>query len=808
MPILFNLHFQHSGSLVAVAVGICLTAGWSVALLTTDLADPTAREALGWRHVALALAAGLGVWTTHFIAILAYRPDLLLRYDALMTVLSAFVGIAAVGLPMVAITQARTRGQRSLAGAVAGGGIWCMHAVGITGMMDCAHFFSWPTNVIGLLLGATIMAAWQFDARWSRSRPTGCLLFALAVCVTHFVSLSGDIVIGSIDERQGGLLSPGLVAACMAFAVSVTCLGSLLTLTRIKAAREQESRTLKAVLESMTDGLVFIDRDGRLRHFNHRFLDLFDTPAEAIAPGLTIDAFLDAIARYRDWPAEKRALVGGAMKQWVGADTGFDRECEMEDGRTYQMQCRPVPRQGIVLTFTDVSAERTALGDLKHLAYHDPLTGLGNRRSLRETKEALIAQGAPFTLLLIDLDEFKRINDAFGHGVGDKLLVHVATQLTGLVPRDSFIARMGGDEIAIIVREMGEAATALAEAIVVRLSAPVVVEGRRLLPSCSIGISGFAGDLSPEDLMKRADMALYEAKRLGRRRAQAYVPGLAERLAERQHIVDDLHEALQTAGFTLAFQPVVQLSTGITTGYEALIRWNHPTRGWVPPALFIPIAEECGLIEDIGRWVIMDACRQLSGWSSHLHVAINVSAAQLKSEALVHHLTQAILVHGIAAERVEIEITETALIDDADRTAATIDRIRRIGVKVALDDFGTGQSSLSHLRDFKFDRIKIDRSFVVRAGFDPRSMAVLRGIVGVGKELGVLTHAEGVETRDQLDLLRMIGCDAVQGYLVGRPVTPGNEQIERFERVLQKATAHRERRGPPELPEQPQRFAA
>ena len=228
----------------------------------------------------------------------------------------------------------------------------------------------------------------------------------------------------------------------------------------------------------------------------------------------------------------------------------------------------------------------------------------------------------------------------------------------------------------------------------------------------------------------------------------------------------------------------------------------------MPPALFIPIAEECGLIEEIGRWVIMDACRQLSGWSSHLAVAINVSAAQLRSEALVHHLTQAILVNGVAADRIEIEITETALIDDADRTAATIDRVRKIGVKVALDDFGTGQSSLSHLRDFQFDRIKIDRSFVVRAGFDSRSMAVLRGIVGIGKELGVLTHAEGVETKDQLDLLRMIGCDAVQGYLVGRPVVPGNDQIERFERALRNAATHRDRRRIDDVSAQRRRFAA
>ncbi|MES3151106.1 bifunctional diguanylate cyclase/phosphodiesterase [Sphingomonas faeni] len=778
MPIFFNLHFQHSGYLVAVAVGICLTAGWSVALLATELAQAEEHEPIGWRHVALALAAGLGVWATHFIAILAYRPDLLLRYDALTTIFSAIVGVVAVGLPIVAVTRAPTRRGRIASAAVAGAGIWCMHAVGLTGMMDCAHFFSWQTNAAGLVLGMLVLSSWQGKPGWSRSRPAGCLLFALAVTLTHFVSLSGDIVIASVNEIKGRVLSPGLVAACMTFAVSVTCLGSLLTFSRFKSTREDEARALRAVMESISDGLVFIDRGGRLRHFNRRFLELFDTPADAIAPGLTIDAFLDAVARHRDWTPDKRALVGGAMKQWVAVDAGFDRECDMEDGRTYQMRCRSVLRQGIVLTFNDVSAERRALGKLRHQAYHDPLTGLGNRRSLREEKTARIATGVPFSLLLIDLDDFKRINDAFGHAVGDRLLVHVAAELSQMLPSDSFVARMGGDEIAIIAVQTGDAAVALADAIVSRLSTPVDMDGRRLLPSCSIGISCFADDLTPEDLMKRADMALYEAKRLGRRRAQPYLPGLAERLAERQHMIDDLYDAVQHGGFALAFQPVIQLSNGATTGYEALIRWNHRVRGWVAPDVFIPIAEECGLIEEIGRWVIMDACRQLAGWSPHLQVAINISAAQLKSEALLQHLTQAIMVHGIAPERIEVEITETALIDDAARTAAMVRRIRKIGIKVALDDFGTGQSSLAHLRDFQFDRIKIDRSFVVRAGTDRQSMAVLRGTVSIGKELGVLTHAEGVETREQLDLLRDIGCDAAQGYLVGRPIVPYHDPID------------------------------
>lgn len=789
MVFLFNLHFHHSLSLVAVAIGICLTAGWSVAMLVTELGEapasraggnraiPSARAPLDWRHAALALAAGLGVWATHFIAILAYRPDLLLRYDPLVTTLSALVGIVLVGLPMVVVTRVRSRIARSIAAAAAGAGIWGMHAVGLTGMIDCAHFFSWPTNVAGAVAGTVVLASWQVRRRWAKPRLAACLLFAGAVCVTHFVSLSGDIVIGSINDVRAGLMSAGLVAACMTFGVSAACLASLLTFARFRSTREQEALALKAVMESMTDGLVFIDGDARLRHFNRRFLDLFDLPAGVIALGASIDTFLDVIARHRKWSPELRAAVGDEMQQWVAGDADFDRECVMEDGRIYQMQSRAVPPQGIVLTFTDISAERRALSNLTHLAYHDPLTGLGNRRSLREEKEARIGVGAPFSLLLIDLDDFKRINDAFGHSVGDTLLIHVAAELTTLLPTGSFIARMGGDEIAILTHATGAAATALADSIVARVTRPVVLDGCRLMPSCSVGISIFDGDSTPGELMKRADMALYEAKRLGRKRSQAYLPGLAERLVERQRIIDDLHEAVQNGGFELAFQPFVDLASGRTTGYEALIRWNHPARGWISPDIFIPIAEDCGLIEEIGRWVVMESCRQLAGWSSHLHVAINISARQLKSDAVLHSLAQAMLVHGVAADRIEVEITETALIADAALTASMIDRIRRMGIRVALDDFGTGHSSLAHLRDFRFDRIKIDRSFVTSAATDPRSMAVLRATVGIGKELGVLTHAEGVETQDQLDLLRAVGCEAAQGYLVGRPVIPFSDAV-------------------------------
>ena len=764
--------FPYAGALLTVAIGICLTAGWSVALLTAELSRTRTAGSPDWRHGALILSAGLGVWATHFSAMLAYRPDLTLSYAPGLTALSALIGIGLVGLPCAALTAVRRRGMRIALAALAGGGIWCMHAVGIAGMTNCQHSYSRTTNLIGAAAGIAAFVTWQARVRWPRPRIAGALFFAAAVCGTHFASLSGDIVRGHVAALHQTIFSPGLVAACIVFAVSVACLACLLTVAQIRSRREREGQALKAVIESMSDGLVFIDAGGSLRHFNRRFLHLFDTPVGLLAPGMTIDRFLDIVAHHRNWNPAKRDLVGGAMKTWAVSTDSFDRECEMEDGRTYLMQCRPVPSQGVVLTFNDVTAERQAMLDLSYLAHHDTLTGLHNRRALQDRTQAMLDEDARFSLLLMDLDEFKQVNDTFGHAVGDKLLIHCATLLRTMMAADSFVARMGGDEIAILVaRDAGEALQ-VAQAIVERLATPVTIDGRRIVPGCSVGVAEWRRGLSAEDLMKRADMALYEAKRTGRRRARGYEAGLAERLLDRQAIIEGLHDAIQTGGFVLAFQPVVALGSGMTSGYEALIRWHHPVRGWVPPDLFIPIAEESGLIEEIGRWVIAEACRQLAGWSPHLHVAINVSAAQLCSDALLHHLSEAIAIHGLAPDRIEIEITETALMHDAATVAGCLERVRGMGVRIALDDFGTGQSSLSHLRDFRFDRIKIDRSFVVRAATDPRSMAVLRATAAIGHELGVLTHAEGVETREQVALLRSIGCDAIQGYFVGRPVIP------------------------------------
>ncbi|MBW6528520.1 EAL domain-containing protein [Sphingomonas sp. RHCKR7] len=764
-------HLPYSGYLLAVAIGICVTAAWSVSLLTVELSRAP-RLKLGWRHAALTLSAGLGVWATHFSAMLAYRPDLLIEYDPLLTGVSAGVSIALVGIPCAVLTRPLGRSARLSLAVIAGGGIWCMHATGLAGMMACRHGYSWGTNVLGAASGVGLFAIWQMKRRWPRPRLAGTLFFSTSVCAIHFISLSGDTVLARMSTLHGSLVSPGLIAACIVFAVSATSLSCLLFASQIRSRREREERTLKAIIGSMSDGLVFVDSRGRLSHYNQRFLDLFDTPSDALSSGMTIDRFLDVVARFRRWTPQKRDMVGVALKAWSTSADSFDRECDMEDGRTYLMHGRPVPGEGVVLTFTDVTAERRAMGELTHLAHHDTLTGLGNRRALAEQTNLMMDRASAFSLLLIDLDEFKQVNDAFGHTVGDKLLLHCADRLRSMLGDTGFLARMGGDELAILVFESEDRAMRIAQTAVELLAGPVTIDGCRIVPGCSIGVATWRLGISSEDLMKQADIALYEAKRTGRRRACRYEEGLAERLTTRQEIIEGLHDAIQNGGFALAFQPVVDLADGAVSGYEALIRWHHPRRGWIPPNVFVPVAEECGLVGEIGRWVIHHACEQLATWPPHLSVAINVSAVQLGSDKVLDELAAAIALHGLGAERLEVEITETALIGNPAMAASRLERLRAMGFRVALDDFGTGQSSLSHLQEFRFDRIKIDRSFVERAISDPRSMAILRATVAIGHDLGVTTHAEGVEAVEQVDLLRSIGCDAIQGYLVGRPVIP------------------------------------
>ncbi len=413
---------------------------------------------------------------------------------------------------------------------------------------------------------------------------------------------------------------------------------------------------------------------------------------------------------------------------------------------------------------------------IAHLAFHDTLTGLPNRASFRHALQQALARTArtseQVAVLCLDLDGFKGVNDTLGHPVGDALLCSIGELLSRLAP-DALVSRLGGDEFAIILagRLDPDRPRGLAQAILDAAAVPVAAAGHRIATGVSIGIALSPVDAAdPDQLLKNADLALYRAKKDGRGVFRFFEEALDIAARKRRQLELDLREALVTGQFRLNFQPIYSLKADRVGGFEALLRWNHPTRGEVSPLEFIPVAEDTGLILGIGEWVMHEACREAAGWPDHVRIAINVSPLQFRSNGFLAVILQALARSGLPPARLEIEITESVFLDGKDHVLAMLHQLRAMGVRVALDDFGTGYSSLSYLRSFPFDKIKIDRSFVTDIAADAGSAAIVCAIVDLAVALHMETTAEGVEDDEQLTRLRDQGCDSVQGYLLSRPV--------------------------------------
>ena len=411
------------------------------------------------------------------------------------------------------------------------------------------------------------------------------------------------------------------------------------------------------------------------------------------------------------------------------------------------------------------------------LALHDALTGLPNRSFLAAHMAKALAQAheqdAMAAVLCLDLDRFKQVNDTLGHPVGDALLSAVADRLRGCIRECDTVVRLGGDEFAIVQVSLArvEEAGILAQRVIDALSEPYDLEGHQVMISTSVGIALAPIDTSDAgELLKMADIALYRAKADGRGLFRVFERGMDTRLQARRELELDLRRAENLKQFELHYQPLIDVVSGKVCGLEALIRWRHPERGMVGPDEFIPLAEETGLISSIGAWVLYQACADAMSWPAHVKIAVNVSAAQFKGSSLVAAVVDAIEDSGISPERLELEITETALLADASATLAILHDLRAKGVRIAMDDFGTGYSSLGYLRSFPFDKIKIDRSFVREIETSTDCKAIVRAVTGLGLNLGISTTVEGVETAAQLEYIRSEGCDQAQGYLFSRPV--------------------------------------
>ena len=534
----------------------------------------------------------------------------------------------------------------------------------------------------------------------------------------------------------------------------------------------------EAALNNMAQGLMMFDSAGKLVITNRRIADLYGMPWEkwgvsalGMSAPQTMQLAYDLTGVGVKNRAHIKAELQGILRRRATGKIVFERS----NGRTFCASCAPMTDGGFVLTFEDITENRRIEDQISHMAHFDALTDLPNRSVFYARMEELIrfgAQSPTFAVFSLDLDHFKSVNDTLGHPIGDRLLQAAAGRMLHCVRETDMVARLGGDEFAILQVTYDKPADVgvLASRLIDTVGAPYEFDGQQVMVGASVGIALAPADgADPDQLIKNADLALYRCKADGGSVFRFFEAEMDARMRERSALELDLRKAIVNGEFSLNYQAVVNIETGKVTVCEALIRWHHIDRGWVAPMDFIPIAEETGLIVPIGEWVLNQACAEAAQWPDEVAVAVNVSPAQFKSADFVHVIAAALAKSGLPASRLEIEITELVLMQDNELALASLHRIKELGVSIAMDDFGTGYSSLGYLRSFPFDRIKIDQSFIRDLSRDKESLAILRAVVGLGRSLGIVTTAEGVETRDQLEVLRVEGCTDAQGYLFSRP---------------------------------------
>jgi len=536
-----------------------------------------------------------------------------------------------------------------------------------------------------------------------------------------------------------------------------------------------------AALSNMSQGISMFDGHRRLVVWNARYGEIYQLPQTLLKVGTAQEDIADdivsrGIARGRSAASDHEH--GDADAGGHPTDRSSSRIEELTDGRVILLSRQPLSDGGWLTTHEDITERRRAEEEIIHLARHDPLTGLANRAEfnarLEEATKRLKRNGGAIAVMMLDLDKFKAVNDTLGHPAGDQLLVEVARRLKCSIRETDVLARLGGDEFAIIQESAAnqhEAGIALALRIINAICQPFDLSGQQASVGTSIGIALAPQHGSdPEELLKRADLALYNVKAGGRNDFRIFQSEMLEVVHSQQSAESELRDAIARDEFELHYQPQVDAKTRQICGVEALVRWRHPTKGLVPPNEFIPLAESTGLIVPLGQWVLQQACKDATAWPAKIKVAVNLSAVQFKKGNLFDVILCTLVESGLAPDRLELEITETALLENQGAHLATIRQLKNLGISLALDDFGTGHSSINYLTIFPFDKIKIDKSFTQGVLRRRDHKAVVASTLALAQGLGIVTTAEGVETEEQFEYMRAAGVDLVQGYLFGRPV--------------------------------------
>ena len=770
----------HDFTLVALAAVVCLLASLAAVNLLRHARSSTDQMRSFWLGVA-AVSTGAGIWATHFIAMLAFSPGVPNGYNIVLTVGSLLLAVllTAAGFAVALLPNRRSGPSIGpwIGGAIVGGGIAVMHYTGMAAFEIQGRLsWDWPLVAVSIALGAllgsvALAAAMRSDT--PQSKCVSALLLTLAIVSHHFTAMGAVTIVPDPTVAISPLAVPtGWLAfgvAVASFTIILLSLAGAWLDIRDRRRTASESDRLQSLADAAVEGLVLIDGQAIIT-VNSSFARLTGQSQERLAHAPLSTCFADP------------DLCANLL---ASADQPIETELRHRNGARIPVEVllRAMDYGGFphhVMAVRDLRARKEADRHIHYLAHHDALTSLPNRANFNDRLDQEIAQaesrGETLAVFCLDLDRFKEVNDLFGHAAGDNVLQEVASRVTAMLDDRQVMARLGGDEFAILVPALANprAAARLAEAILETLRRP---EGGSDVEdiSCSIGIALYPDDAKDrQGLLTHADTALYRAKLEGRTTFRFFEAKMGVEVRDRRELEHELRHASARGELKLVYQPQQDIQTGVVSGFEALLRWNHPTRGAIPPNTFIPVAEETGAILDIGLWVLREACREAASWQQPLTIAVNVSAVQLHNASFVQSVHQILLETGLSPSRLELEITETALVRDLNRALTTLRQIKALGIRIAMDDFGTGYSSLSNLRAFPFDKIKIDRSFITSVHSNEQAATIVRAVLGLGRGLGLPVLAEGVETGAELEFLQNELCDEVQGYLVGRPSAIAN----------------------------------
>jgi diguanylate cyclase (GGDEF)-like protein/PAS domain S-box-containing protein len=759
---------DHDLRLVVLAGFVCFLASLAAISLFHRARATRGRTRVTWIAIA-GVATGCGIWSTHFIAMLAYDPGVPTAYDIGLTTLSFVAAAAVTGLGLGFAVLGPERLGPPVGGGIVGAGVACMHYLGMWALQVPGRV-TWDLDlvVVSLVLGMILgVAALTVAMRRDDIRATllGAVLLTLAIVSHHFTAMGAVEIIPDptrvIDAFSLAPASLSLAIAGATIAVLGMSLIGAFGDRRLADRAVESAARFRGLVEATTEGIAICDRDV-IVDVNSSLERLVGSTAAELRGKPCSQLFLDAGITF---------VVGsGPVDIAVRGADGQPIDCEVS------VRTIPYPgRERTVVSLRDLRERRQAESRIRHLALHDPLTDLPNRASFSERLGLALEHAAKaqesFAVLCVDLDRFKEVNDIFGHPIGDALLREISRRLQEAAD-GAFIARLGGDEFSLIIADGPQPSTA--EALADRLQAVVADDiesaGHLLKIGLSIGVAIFPDDgTEANTLLVNADAALYRAKAEGRGSIRFFEPDMDKRLRERRALQHDLQSAIAHHELTLNYQPQALIG-GKIIGFEALIRWRHPSRGVVQPNEFIPLAEDSGLIIPIGEWVLREACREAASWPKPLQIAVNLSPIQFRHGDLPELVHSILLETGLAANRLELEITESVLIGDFSRAVSILRRLKSLGVRIAMDDFGTGYSSLSYLQSFPFDKIKIDQTFISNLEHNLQSAAIIRAVIGLGRGLDLPVVAEGVESAGQLAFLAKELCDEVQGFLVGRPL--------------------------------------